>query len=164
MTGTDVSNNTNTSPYNNNYSWNDVDSDVGGATLSEAEYGLEPHVEATEEEKRKDQPLQGTNRQVGGAAVAAGIAGTLLIGPVVGLVAAGGAAVMATKKGTAGNVMRASGDVVANAGDRVKKFDQKHQMSKKAGRGFVKGAKWMSKKLKVKDSNSKEGRATDLTA
>lgn len=153
VTGSDVS------------GWNETASDTG---LSEVEYGIEPNVAAglQDEERRqqqKGQQLQGTNRQVGGAAVAAGIAGTLLVGPVIGLVAAGGAAVVATKKGTAGNVARASGDVVANAGERIRKFDQNHHVTKKVGKGFVKGAKFVSSKLKVKDS--KEGQAANnLTA
>jgi hypothetical protein len=66
---------------------------------SEAEYALEPSVGTGENNNnniKKEQALHGTNRQVGGVAVAAGIAGTLLVGPLVGLVVAGGAAVVAT--------------------------------------------------------------------
>lgn len=135
--------------------WSDARSDID----SQVEYGLEPNVDdvSREEAARRgdgDDDLQGTKRQVGGAAVAAGLAGVLIAGPVVGLVAAGGAAVVATTKGSAGNVARAAGDVTASAGERLRKFDKKHQVTSKASKGFVKGAKWVSKKMKVKDRNS----------
>ena len=140
--------------------WGDTHSDID----SEVEYGLEPNVDdvSREEARHRDQDnLQGTKRQVGGAAVAAGLAGAILVGPVVGLVAAGGAAVVATTKGSAGNVARAAGDVTANAGERLRKFDKKHQVTSKASKGFVKGAKWVSNKIKVKDRN---GAGDNLTA
>ena len=138
-------------------------SDVG----SEAEYGLDPRDyydtnDNGNDNNNKTDKSAGTKRQVGGAAVAAGIAGALLVGPVVGLVAAGGAAVVATKHhGAAGNVARASGDVVANAGERLRQLDQKHKVTHKATKGFVKGAEWVSHKLKVKNKsgNSRGGAA-----
>jgi hypothetical protein len=134
-------------------------------TSSEAEYALEPGVGTGEanndpHSSKMGAPLQGTNRQVGGAAIAAGIAGTLLVGPLVGLVVAGGAAVVATTGGKAGNVARASGDVVASTGDRVKKFDQKHKISSKTSKGVVKGAKWISNKLKIKDPHATSNNLT----
>jgi hypothetical protein len=134
---------------------------------SEAEYALEPSVGTGENNNnnikniKKEQALHGTNRQVGGAAVAAGIAGTLLVGPLVGLVVAGGAAVVATTGGSAGKVARASGTVVANTGDRLQKLNQKHQITSKTRKGVVKGAKWISSKLKVKDPHAA---SHDLTA
>ena len=140
--------------------WNDARSDID----SQVEYGLEPNVDDVSREQSggdEDGNLQGTKRQVGGAAVAAGLAGVLIAGPVVGLVAAGGAAVVATTKGSAGNVARAAGDVTASAGERLRKFDKKHQVTSKASKGFVKGAKWVSNKIKVKDRN---GAGDNLTA
>mmetsp|Transcript_10918 Transcript_10918/g.14450 ORF Transcript_10918/g.14450 Transcript_10918/m.14450 type:complete len:140 (-) Transcript_10918:184-603(-) len=89
-------------------------------------------------------------RAMGGAAVIGGIAGMILVGPIVGLAAAGGAAALATSKGKAGDVTRATGNVVADAGARLKKIDQKHHVSAKAAKGVVKSANWVSKKLKPK--------------
>ena len=95
-----------------------------------------------------------TGRQVGGAAVAGGIAGLVLIGPMVGVVAAGCAAVAATTKGVGGDVARSTGEAVSSAGDRLKKIDQKHHVVEKTSKGFVKGCNWVSKKIKPRDSNS----------
>jgi hypothetical protein len=92
----------------------------------------------------------GTKRQVGGAAVAGGLAGLLLAGPVGCLVLAGGAAVCATTRGTAGNVARASGDMMATAGDRLKRLDQKHHVVNKASRGIDKGCNWVTHRLQPK--------------
>lgn len=87
-------------------------------------------------------------RVMGGAAVVGGVAGLLLVGPVVGLAAAGGAAALSTTKGRAGDVTRATGEVVANAGSRLKKLDQKHHITDKATNGVVKSANWISNKIK----------------
>ena len=138
---------------------NDARSD---AHSSEAEYGLDPHVQADDNDEQQRKP--GTQRQVGGAAVVAGLAGALLVGPVVGLAAAGGAAVLAARnKGSAGNVARASGEAAANTGQRLRKFDQTHQVTAKASKGIAKGAKWVADKTKIK--HKKAGAAGDnLTA
>lgn len=96
------------------------------------------------------QPARSRSRVVGGAAVAGGLVGFALAGPVVGLIAAGGVAVTATTKGTAGEVARATGNVTAAAGERLKKFDNKHHVVQKTSKGVVKGCNWVSKKLAVK--------------
>jgi hypothetical protein len=93
---------------------------------------------------------QGTKRQVGGAAVAGGLAGLLLAGPVGCVVVAGGAAICATTRGQVGNVARASGEMMATAGDRLKKIDQKHHVVDKTSKGFVKGCDWVSRRLQPK--------------
>jgi hypothetical protein len=93
---------------------------------------------------------KGTKRQVGGAAVAGGLAGLLLSGPVGCVVVAGGAAMCATSRGKAGNVARSSGDMMASAGDRLKKLDQKHHVVNKTSRGIVKGCNWVSHQLQPK--------------
>jgi hypothetical protein len=93
---------------------------------------------------------KGTKRQVGGAAVAGGLAGLLLAGPVGCVVVAGGVAMCATTRGKAGNVARASGDMAAVAGDRLNKLDQKHHVVKKTSRGIIKGCNWVSHRLKPK--------------
>jgi len=103
----------------------------------------------------------GTERHIGGAAVAGGLAGLLLAGPVVAVVTAGGAAVMATTNGKAGDVARASGAMMATAGDRLKKIEKKHHIVEKTGNGMVKGCNWVTKKLQPK---SKRQPDTELTA
>jgi hypothetical protein len=100
-----------------------------------------------------DAPLpqdRGTKRQVGGAAVAGGLAGLFLAGPVGCVVVAGGAALCATTRGQVGNVARASGDTMATVGDRLKKVDQKHHVVDKTSKGFVKGCDWVSRRLQPK--------------
>lgn len=89
----------------------------------------------------------GTSRQIGGAAVAGGLVGAVLLGPVVGVLAAGGAAIAATTKSQAGEVARASGTAMAGVGDELKRFDQKHHVVDKTTQGIVKGANWVSKKM-----------------
>lgn len=96
----------------------------------------------------REESSDGTRRQVVGAAVVGGIAGLVLVGPIIGLVAAGGAAAIATSRSKAGNVARSTGDVVSDAGTRLKKFDNKHRVTQKTSNGIVKGCNWVSKKLK----------------
>jgi hypothetical protein len=93
---------------------------------------------------------RGSKRQVGGAAVAGALAGLLLAGPVGCVVVAGGAALCATTRGQVGNVARASGDMMATAGDRLKMIDQKHHVVDKTSKGFVKGCNWVSRRLQPK--------------
>lgn len=107
--------------------------------------------------------LQSERRVVGGAAVAGGIAGLVLAGPIVALVVAGGAAAMATTKGKAGEVTRATGEVMAQAGDRLKTIDRKHKISDKATKSLAKSANWVSEKLKTKRERETDA-MTSLTS
>jgi hypothetical protein len=93
-----------------------------------------------------------TGRQLRGAAVAGGLTGLIFVGPIVGLAAAGGAAIAATTKGSGGNVVRATGEAVSSVGDRLKKMDEKHHVVEKTSKGFVKGCSWVSNRLKPKDA------------
>jgi len=64
---------------------------------------------------------------VTGAAIAGGVAGLVVVGPIIGIVGAATAAgLAAANTGTAGDVARASGDVVVSAGDRARDLDNKH--------------------------------------
>ena len=83
----------------------------------------------------------GTPRQVG-------IACLVVAGPVIGLIAAGGAAALATSRGKAGDVARAGGDVMSDAGVRLKHFDRKHRVVEKTSKGIVDGCRWVSKQIK----------------
>jgi hypothetical protein len=93
-----------------------------------------------------------TRRQLRGAAVAGGLTGFLLGGPIIAAVVAGGAALaVTTSKGQAGNVARSTGEVVASAGDRLKRVDQKHHVVDKTAKGFTKSCNWVAKKMKPRD-------------
>lgn len=117
--------------------------------VSQAQAALVQEDDSTDygQQRGSNQMESGTKRQVSGAAVAGGIAGFLLVGPVVGLVLAGGAAVCAKSRGTAGDVARSGGEMVATAGDRLKRLDQKHHVVQKTSRGVVEGCHWVSHKL-----------------
>jgi hypothetical protein len=92
-----------------------------------------------------------TKRQLRGAAVAGGLTGFLLGGPIIGAVVAGGAALAVTSKGKAGEVARSTGEVMASAGDRLKRVDQKHHVVEKTSKGFSKSCNWLAKKMKPGD-------------
>ena len=72
------------------------------------------------------------------------------MGPVVGLAAAAGGAVLATTKGKGGDIARATGDAAADVGARLQKMDKKHHISEKATKSIVKSANWVSKQVKPK--------------
>jgi hypothetical protein len=132
---------------NNNSNYNEYHFLDDDELVAEAENAL--HEDDGERGAPNKDP--GTQRQIGGAAVAGGLAGLLLMGPVVGLAAAGGAAMCASQaRGKAGNVARASGEVMATAGDRLKRLDQKHQVVEKTSQGIVNGYNWVSHKLQPK--------------
>jgi hypothetical protein len=64
---------------------------------------------------------QEQQQQIHGAAVAGGLAGLVLGGPILGVVAAGGVALAAARNlGTAGDLARASGEAVVNAREHMK--------------------------------------------
>jgi hypothetical protein len=98
-----------------------------------------------------------TRRQLRGAAVAGGLTGFLLGGPIVGAVMAGGAALAVTSKGKAGEVARSSGEVMASAGDRLKRVDQKHHVVEKTSKGFSKSCNWLARKMKPRDQQPSTG-------
>jgi hypothetical protein len=101
-----------------------------------------------------DRNENNTLRQVGGAAVVGGIIGLCLVGPLVGVVAAGGAAALATSKGVGGDVARSTGDVASNAGDRLQDLNKKHRIVERSSNGFIKGCRWVSNKLKEKPATT----------
>lgn len=106
----------------------------------------------TDMDEHDDRDDTTTLRQVSGAAVVGGIVGCCLLGPFVGIIAAGGAAALATSKGTAGTVARSTGDVAADAGVRLNEFNKKHHIVEKTSHGIVKGCRWVSDQLKDKPS------------
>ena len=95
-----------------------------------------------------------SDKVIGAAAIAGGVAGLVIAGPLVGIAGAAGAGILATQKGTAGEVARASGDVVISAGERAKKIDQKHHVvdkTKKATHDLVQKGKEIDQKHHVVD-------------
>ena len=105
-----------------------------------------------------------TKRQVGGAAAVGGIVGLIVAGPVVAIAAGIGIAVVATTKGKVGDVARASGDVVASAGDRLKQLDEKHHVSETTSKVIVKGCKTVSKTLQPKDPTASKAQKGSANA
>jgi hypothetical protein len=97
---------------------------------------------------------EATHRQLGGAAVAGGILGLVIAGPVIGVVVGIGAAVASTTKGKTGQVARAGGETMAAAGDRLKKWDQKHHIIEKTSNAVIKGCNSISKKLQPKNNST----------
>jgi hypothetical protein len=107
-----------------------------------------------------------TKRQLCGAAVVGGVTGLVTLGPVMGLVAAGGAAFAATRKGKVGVVMRSTGDTMADIGRSLKEFDKTHKLSDKTVDGILQGNRWISKQLQQQhgtssDMSSKRRRQTN---
>jgi len=106
-------------------------------------YNPDRDVQAEYGDVGQDMNSNNTNRKSGlitGAAIAGGVTGLILVGPIVGIAAAAGAAGLAVaNRGTAGDVARASGDVVVSAGNKAKKLDEKHRFvakTKVAAREF----------------------------
>lgn len=98
-----------------------------------------------------NQPSNATKREIGGAAIAGGVAGLVLAGPVLAVAAGAGAAYAATSNSKAGDVARASGNAVASAGDRVKQWDQQHGIMQKTSNGLKKAG------AKAKEFDEKHG-------
>ena len=102
----------------------------------------------------KDERVVTKDQLVGGAAVAGGLAGLVLMGPVVGLLAAGGAAFAAsTNKGKAGQLARATGEVTVQAGRRLERFEKKHHVVEKTSKSVVKGCHWVSDRLQPQQNH-----------
>merc|ERR1711959_276436 len=119
-----------------------VNNDIKMSTMSDRSQGSEQHGDdltlgSNFSEDQETVTTNSNSREVGGAAVAGGLAGLLVAGPVGGLVAAsGGAAVASKNKGKAGNVARKTGETLASAGDRLKTFSKKH-LPEKASKGIA---------------------------
>ncbi|CAB9508028.1 expressed unknown protein [Seminavis robusta] len=104
----------------------------------------------------------GSKGEVNGAAVAGGIAGMLLAGPVFGAVAAAGAAYMAaSKEGDAGDWARKSGSAMNDLGKSLVKVEKENKLLDKTSRSLVHGAKWVEKKLSSNKSQADAKRETE---
>jgi hypothetical protein len=120
------------------------------------EYSVEPGTTSPQTDDTPNHSTKlGTKRQIQGAAVAGGVTGLVLLGPAVGLLAAGGAVLATTSgKGEIGKAARTAGDSVSDLGRSLKKFERKHSIKEKTSKGLVKGCDWVSKRLS-KEKGSK---------
>lgn len=90
-------------------------------------------------------------RQIGVATAVGGIAGLVIFGPVGGIVGAGGgAALAATNTSKAGDVARSTGNVAADAGNRIRHFEKKHKIIENTTDGIIDGCNWVSQKFRVR--------------
>merc|ERR1739844_593901 len=95
-----------------------------------------------------------SDKVIGAAAIAGGVAGLAIAGPLVGVVGAVGAGALATQNNKAGDVARASGDVVISAGERAKQIDEKHHVvekTKKGMAGLLQKGKELDEKHQIKE-------------
>lgn len=101
-------------------------------------------VANTQNSNNNTPPSKGAS--VMGASVVGGVAGLMLMGPLVGVVAAGGVAYAAgTKEGPVGSILRGTGSLAATAGGAAKRFDNKHHVVGKTVNGLATGVGWVVK-------------------
>jgi hypothetical protein len=82
-----------------------------------------------------------SSKVLGGAAVAGGVVGLALVGPLAGLVAAGAAAYAATRSDEVGQVAQATGKATVAIGDKAAALDREHHISEKAKKAAADAAK-----------------------
>ena len=157
----------------------DPDIPVASAIVSEEDYGYTSNSVSNAGVPNNPNGRSSTSDKIiGAAAIAGGVAGLVLAGPLIAVVGAVGAGALATQSTKAGDVARASGDVVISAGERAKKIDEKHHvvdktkkaskdlytkaktfegkhhLGAKAGKSLTNGLKFVSSKLKPKDKSN----------
>jgi hypothetical protein len=110
----------------------------------------EDNLNETEDSKESSKALR--RRQMGGAAVAGGVVGMVVAGPVVALGLAAVAAAAAGSRGTyvLGDAARKSGDAVASAGDEISKWDERHRVTEKTRKAVKRGCKAITKTVNLK--------------
>jgi len=81
------------------------------------------------------------SKVIAGAAVAGGVAGLVLLGPLTAVVAAGGAAYAATRKDDVGAAAQATGKATVAVGDKAVEFDKQHDISGKAKKAAADAAR-----------------------
>ena len=107
----------------------------------------------------------GSRGEVNGAAVAGGIAGACLAGPIGAIMAAAGAAFLAAKKeGDAGDWARKSGSTLNEVGKKITTFEKDNNILDKTTKSLVKSAGWVEKQLSQSSSNNKNSTEADLTS
>ena len=114
----------------------------------ETSFGVQEEASPDHTNSQKMNPK---GKVVAGAAVAGGLAGLVLVGPIVALLAAGGAAVATTRPGAGGNVARAAGGAAASVGGELKRIDREYKVVNRTSTGIKKGYKWVSKQVKPRN-------------
>lgn len=90
----------------------------------------------------------GSKAEVNGAAVAGGIVGILLGGPIIAALAAAGAAYLAaSKEGGAGDLARKSGNAVNDLGKSIVHVEKENKIMDKIANELVKSARWVEKHI-----------------
>jgi hypothetical protein len=87
-----------------------------------------------------------------GAAAVGGVVGTLLIGPVLGLVVAGAALYATTREGDVGDAARAAGSTAALTFDKASKKHHLGDRIKAASDATIKKAKELDEEYKIVDN------------
>ena len=114
------------------------------------EYDIDCADEGVQKEQDNSHRPSCTRREVGGAAVAAGVAGLAISGPIIGLAAGGTAAYVATtQSNSVGSAARNAGETVAKAGDYAKEMDRKHSITQKS-KQMAKSVAYKAKELDEK--------------
>lgn len=100
---------------------------------------------------------------LGGAAIVGGVAvGALAGSAILGVAAGVGAGVLATQKGTGGDVARTTGDLAVATGKKAKELDQKHhitEQTKKCASSVARDMKKFDEQHRVTENLKKESKA-----
>jgi len=107
--------------------WANVNSNTS-STQHDDETMVNPYSNTNEETTDKKDNKLGIAT---GAAIAGGIVGTVVLGPLVGLVGAAAAGVMTLQNNQAGDIARGTGSAVVSAGEKAKDFSDEHQLVEK---------------------------------
>lgn len=160
------------SSENNDCSNNDDDDEP---PTKESWMSLTENSESGEPNNQKDD-----GKKVTGAAIAGGVAGLVVAGPVLAVAGGIGAAVAASQnKGNVGDAARATGEAVNAIGDKakevdekhhvvektknvfsaaidnLKKFDEKHKIVEKTTKGIADGANFVATKIRESSNKNK---------
>ena len=132
---------------------NDYPYTQSGTTYVEEEYGeVYPNPNSNDNNNNNNNNSNPTDKLIGAAAIAGGITGLALSGPIIGLVSAVGTATLAATTPPShpvGNIARASGDVVLSASEKAQELNQKHHIVEKtkvATKGMIHRVKEMDEK------------------
>ncbi|KAI2505676.1 hypothetical protein MHU86_8735 [Fragilaria crotonensis] len=87
--------------------------------------------------------------ELGSVAVLTGLVGSLLLGPLVGLGVAVGAACVAMTDTPPGKVTRQAGSSIVQTKQQIQEYESKHQVLQKSRDGIVQGCTVVSEKMKA---------------
>lgn len=100
---------------------------------TEEDYGANKSVNPSTQQTHQDSERKKSKRITQGAAIVGGITGVIVAGPVLGIIGAVGAAVVASQNnGVAGDIVRASGGAIMTVGDTAKEIDGKYRVIDKS--------------------------------